>query len=89
VAATGEISLDGRVGAIGGLPQKAVAVRDSGAKVFIVPAEQPADEIAQAKKLTDNQLQIVTVASLDEALHELATLGGNAEALGTPGAASG
>jgi Lon-like protease len=85
VAATGTIGLDGRVGAIGGLPQKAVAVRESGAEVFMVPDEQSSEEIAEAKRLTDNQLEIVTVSSLDDALHELATLGGNAESLGTPG----
>jgi PDZ domain-containing protein len=89
VAVTGEIDLDGRVGAIGGLPQKAVAVRDSGAKVFLVPASQSSEEIAQAKQFTNNELQIVTVATLDDALHELATLGGNAESIGTPGATHG
>jgi Lon-like protease len=89
VAATGTIGLDGRVGAIGGLPQKAVAVREAGAKVFMVPDEQTSDEIAEARRLTDNQLEIVTVSSLDDALHELATLGGNAESLGTPGAGKG
>jgi PDZ domain-containing protein len=89
VAATGTISLDGRVGAIGGLPQKAVAVRDAGAKVFMVPDTQSADEIADAKRLTDNELQIVTVSSLDDALKELALLGGNADSLGTPGATNG
>jgi PDZ domain-containing protein len=89
VAVTGEIGLDGRVGAIGGLPQKAVAVRNAGAKVFLVPADQPPEEIAQAKEFTHNDLQIVTVATLDDALHELATLGGNAESLGTPGATTG
>jgi PDZ domain-containing protein len=89
VAATGEIGLDGRVGAIGGLPQKAVAVRDSGAKVFLVPDSQSDDEIAQAKRLTDDKLQIITVASLDDALRELTTLGGNADSLGTPGATGG
>jgi PDZ domain-containing protein len=89
VAATGTISLDGRVGAIGGLPQKAVAVRDAGAKVFMVPASQSDDEIAQANRYTNDELQIVRVATLDEALTELATLGGNALALGTPGAVNG
>lgn len=89
VAVTGEIDLDGSVGAIGGLPQKAVAVRDAGAKVFLVPDSQSADEIAQAKELTDNELQIITVATLDDALHQLALLGGNADALGTPGATNG
>lgn len=86
VAATGTISLDGRVGAIGGLPQKAVAVRDAGAKVFLVPASQTEEEIAAARRNAGGGVTVIPVSTLDDALHELATLGGNAESLGTPGA---
>ncbi len=38
VAATGTIELDGTVGDVGGVAQKAVAVRRAGATVFFVPA---------------------------------------------------
>ena len=37
VAGTGEIDPEGRVGPIGGIQQKVVGARDSGAKLFLVP----------------------------------------------------
>ena len=39
VAVTGTIELDGSIGAIGGLPQKASAVRQAGVSTFLVPAD--------------------------------------------------
>ncbi len=83
VAATGTISPGGTVGQIGGLKQKTIAVMRTGAKVFLVPAAEIA-EAQEAAKGSD--LKIVGVSTLDEALAELASLGGNATQLGTPGA---
>ena len=40
VAATGEISLDGRVGEIGGIKQKTIGAREAGVDVFLVPAAE-------------------------------------------------
>ena len=40
IAGTGEIAPNGRVGAIGGIQQKVVAARDSGAELFLVPGGQ-------------------------------------------------
>ncbi len=40
VAATGTINLDGTVGDVGGVAQKAVAVRKAGAQVFFVPPDE-------------------------------------------------
>ena len=40
VAATGMIDADGSVGAVGGVHEKAIAARDDGAQVFLVPAEE-------------------------------------------------
>ena len=40
VAATGTINLDGTVGDVGGVAQKAVAVRQAGAQVFFVPTDE-------------------------------------------------
>jgi PDZ domain-containing protein len=40
VAATGTIDADGSVGAVGGVHEKAIAARDAGAQVFVVPAEE-------------------------------------------------
>lgn len=86
VAVTGTIDLDGTVGAIGGLPSKAAAVKQTGASVFIVPASQSDDDLAAARAIGGNDMRIVTVATLDEALAALAELGGNALELGQPGA---
>jgi PDZ domain-containing protein len=81
VATTGTISLDGTVGAVGGVKQKAVTVERAGAKVFLVPAAE-ADEARSA--LGDNSdLEIVPVENVDDALDALAAIGGNAHDLAT------
>jgi len=77
VAATGTMSPDGKVGAIGGLVQKAVAVRDSGATLFLVPTGQPDEEIRKARKAAGSGVKIVQVATLDEALMVLSKNGGD------------
>jgi PDZ domain-containing protein len=86
VAVTGTIRTDGSVGPIGGLAQKASAVKQMGAKVFIVPTEQGPDDLARARLVAGDDLMVVDVASLDEALAALAKYGGNGLELGTPGA---
>ncbi|MDQ1444159.1 MAG: Lon-like protease [Acidimicrobiaceae bacterium] len=78
VAATGTIGIDGAVGDVGGVPQKTAAVIDAGAKVFLVPP----GEYEQARKRAGKRLQVIKVATLDEALAVLGRLGGNASALG-------
>jgi PDZ domain-containing protein len=78
VVATGTISNDGSVGAIGALEQKAVAVKASGADLFLVPAGQSADEMEKARKAAGPGVKIVQVATLDEALSVLRANGGNA-----------
>ena len=80
IAVTGTIALDGSVGAIGGLYQKANAVHQNGIDVFLVPASQPelADE-ARRQRLDEagrGDVEIVPVATLDEALDALEELGG-------------
>jgi PDZ domain-containing protein len=76
VAVTGTIDLDGNVGAIGGLRSKAVAVRDAGAKYFIVPFNQGETDIAAAQEAAGPGVKIIPVKTLDEALAALAKLGG-------------
>ena len=83
VAATGTISPTGDVGPIGGVKQKTVAVMRTGAKVFLVPASEQAEAEAAAR---GSNLKVVGVNTLDDALKELASLGGNALDLGQPGA---
>lgn len=86
VAITGTISTDGSVGPIGGLAQKTSAVKQMGAKVFIVPVAQGDEDIAKAREVAGDDLEIVPVATLQEAIDALAKLGGNGHDLGTPGA---
>lgn len=82
VAATGELAPNGAVGAIGGVAQKTVTVKRSGANVFIVPKENEAEARAHA----GSRLQILGVSSFQEALQALGSLSGsNAMALGKPG----
>jgi len=80
IAVTGTISLDGSVGAIGGLPQKVSAVHQNGVDVFLVPASQSELTTPEGlERLNDagrGAVEIVPVATLDEALAALAELGG-------------
>jgi len=77
VAVTGTIELDGTVGAIGGLRQKASAVRQAGVKVFIVPSAQGEDDIEAARKAAGGDVTIIPVDNLDQALQALQQLGGD------------
>ncbi len=77
VAVTGTIDLDGNIGAIGGLPSKASAVMQAGAKYFLVPTEQGEADIAQARKVVGGKVQIIPVATITEALAALQNLGGD------------
>ena len=69
VAATGEIALDGSVGKIGGIKQKTIGAREAGVDVFLVPVEN----FAEAKRSAED-LRVIPVKSLDQALDVLATL---------------
>ena len=83
VAATGTMSADETVGAIGALRQKTVAVREAGVEVFLVPASQSEEELAEARRAAGKGLRIVPVASLEEALAVLEELGGGIGATAT------
>ena len=78
VAATGTIDGNESVGAVGAIPQKAIAARDSGAKLFLIPAAQNADEIATARRIGGSTMRVETVATLQEALDILRGIGGDA-----------
>ena len=81
VAVTGTIDLNGDVGAIGGLAQKVSAVHQRGVRVFLVPASQSELETAEGRqRLQDagrGEVEIIPVATLDEALAALEQLGGD------------
>jgi PDZ domain-containing protein len=74
VAVTGTIEPDGRVGPIGGVAQKAVAAKDAGARLFIVPG----DELRDAREHAGG-MKVVGVATLDEALRALRRDGGEVD----------
>lgn len=76
IAVTGSIELNGSVGAIGGLRQKASAVAQAGVDVFIVPASQGEADIERARRAGGDGLRIIPVATVDEALAVLEALGG-------------
>jgi PDZ domain-containing protein len=63
IAGTGTITPEGDVGPIGGIQQKMVGARDSGATVFLTPA----DNCAEAVKAIPRGLTLVKVATLHEA----------------------
>ena len=77
VAVTGTMNVDGSVGAIGGLPSKAAAVWQTGVRYFLVPATQSDVEIEQAKRASHGEVEIIRVATIDEALTQLHRLGGD------------
>lgn len=86
VAVTGTINIDGTIGPIGGLVQKTSAVKQGTATVFLVPAAQGEDDIAAARAVAGDDVEIVPVATLADAVQALADRGGNGRDLGQPGA---
>ncbi|MEV4758234.1 PDZ domain-containing protein [Micromonospora sp. NPDC049559] len=70
IAGTGTIDDEGRVGPIGGIPQKLVGAKHAGAKVFLVPA----DNCAEAVRNPQPGLPMIKIATLDDALSALDTL---------------
>lgn len=75
VAVTGTIDLDGSVGPIGGLTQKASAVAQAGVELFLVPASQGEEQISAAQAAAPG-LEIVSVSTLEEAIDALIAFGG-------------
>ena len=63
VAGTGELAPDGRVGPIGGIQQKVVAARDSGAELFMVP-EANCEEALEAD---NGDMQLVLAETMHSA----------------------
>jgi PDZ domain-containing protein len=70
VAGTGTIDPSGKVGPIGGIQLKMIAARDAGASVFLAPAGNCADVRGAIPK----GLQVIKVATLDDALRDLKAL---------------
>jgi len=67
IAMTGEITLRGRVTAIGGLKEKLLAALRSGVKTVLIPQENEKD-LADVPDTVKQALEIVPVSTADEAL---------------------
>jgi len=64
IAGTGTIDYDGKVGPIGGIQQKLIAARRTGATIFLCPA----DNYGEARRGTPRGLELVSVRTIDDAL---------------------
>ncbi|MDP1820849.1 MAG: S16 family serine protease [Acidimicrobiales bacterium] len=78
VAVTGTMALNGAVGPVGGGLQKAVTVRNAGYDAFLVPS----DEFEVVRDAVGDDLDVLPVDTLDEALAALVELGGEPIARG-------
>jgi len=74
VAGTGTISLGGDVGPIGGIQQKLAGARESGADYFLAPASNCNEVVGHVP----SGLQVVEVATLDQARDAVETIGSGA-----------
>jgi PDZ domain-containing protein len=76
IAGTGEISAEGVVGPIGGVQQKMAGARQAGATIFLVPAANCSEATARAS----DDLQLVKMSKLDDAIASLEALAKNPKA---------
>lgn len=70
IAGTGEISDDGEVGPIGGISFKVTAAGEDGASAFLVPE----GNCAEAEAAAPDDLDLIKVSDLDEAVDALKSL---------------
>ena len=68
LAMTGEITLRGRILAIGGLKEKTMAALRAGVKTVLIPAENEAD-LAEIDPDVRGALQFITARHIDDVLH--------------------
>lgn len=73
VAVTGTIDGLGNVGQVGGVAQKTAVVLDEGYDVFLVPSA----EVDEVRERAGDNLQVIPVDTLEDALDALASLGGS------------
>lgn len=73
IAVTGTINSDGSVGDVGGVAQKAVAVRKAGAVAFLVPK----GEGKVAQQHAGSHVKVIEITTLEQALDALKSLGGD------------
>jgi PDZ domain-containing protein len=75
VAVTGEILDNGRVGVIGGIAQKVATVRRNGVHTFLYPKDTPAEEVERMREFAGDEVDLVPVGTLAEAVEHLAPEG--------------
>lgn len=75
VAVTGEILGDGSVGPIGGVVQKVAAVKRAGVTRFLYPAATPEEEQEEMRQVAGDEVELIPVATLAEAIDALAPQG--------------
>jgi Lon-like protease len=75
VAGTGTIDLEGNVGPIGGIRDKAIAAQRAEADLLLVPA----DNMAELEGLDVGGMRLVAVETFDEAIEVLREVGGLAD----------
>ena len=73
VAMTGEVSLEGAVSAIGGLPEKLMAAERAGVQKVFVPKEN-IDDLRDVAAEVRDRLEIIPVESIEEVLTALGIL---------------
>lgn len=69
IAGTGMIDLEGNVGPISGIRDKVIAAERVGADVFLVPT----DNMAELEDMETGEMELVSIATFDEAVDALAT----------------
>ena len=70
IAMTGEVSLQGNVNPIGGLPEKLMAAQRSGVQKVFIPADN-VDDLNDVAEEVKDQLTIIPVHTVSEVLHNL------------------
>ena len=67
IGMTGEVTLRGRVGAIGGLKEKSISAHRSGIKTILIPKDNLKD-IDDIPQTVQNEIEIISVSMIDEVL---------------------
>jgi PDZ domain-containing protein len=78
IAGSGEITADGKVGAIGGIGQKLASAQRDGAKLFLVAADNCAE--AAKSHYDADKMRLVKVSTLSEAISDVETWSKNPRA---------
>ena len=96
IVATGTIDRAGNVGPVGGIHQKTIAAEESGADVFLVPlcceqfvSRSTGEEVDTPSNYEEallhaEDMQVIGVATLDDALAAIGELGGDVDDFLTP-----